>query len=389
MTLYKRIGIALLILFAVLIVTQTFIHVDIKQRIIVLGVVMDYNDNMFEIACEVVVPSASSSDSGGGGARKILCGKGKTVSIAFQSLNQYNGYLFSLGQCNLIALCKNLITSRNVSDVLAYFAFSDAFKDGVTVAACEPSPKDFFDASLPLESYVSFAVHNAILGNGKRINVPSMSILDFVKAQSTITAGSFLPYITFETEKQPDKTQPTEQANQKHIKIDSIALFDKGEFKGFLSKNHLKYFNVLNDEENYHVFSVNDTIPNETLPRSIAVGSINKSVETSYIIKDNKPTLIVNLEMEIKRLRTDTDGAPLPFQPLGEREITSEISRQVQNECMKGIEEIYTALQHYNCDILQIYSGFFKNLGKDWIAYTTYNQDWFSKFTVSVKCKVI
>lgn len=388
MSVYKRIGILLSVLFVTLVFTTFFAGIDIKQRILVLGVALDKDEYGYKMYTEVVVPTENTGESNSGGMRRILSGRGKTVSEAFQSLNKYNGHLFSLGQCNLLAICGNLMKNHNVSDCLAYFAYSDAFKDGVTIVGTELSCEDFFFAEMPTETFVTFAVHSAVTGNGKRINVPVMDLLEFVKANATLSACSYVPVISFIQEIQPDASDSARQSMQKCISSDKMAVFVKGEFKEMLDADEMKSFNLVNGKDYYHVFVVDDSIISSTLPRKIAVGNINKSVNTEYSLKNGRPLIKIRLDMQIKRLRTDTDGLSLPFMPVGEREITPDISRQVQNECTHRIEEIYSRLINLDCDILKIYSGFYKSLGAEWTAYTSFHPDWLQNTSVTAICNI-
>ncbi|MEG1710485.1 MAG: Ger(x)C family spore germination C-terminal domain-containing protein [Clostridia bacterium] len=384
---FKRLGLLLLISAVALIAASLFKYSSLSDRIIVLGIGIDYDDKLgYMVSYEAAVPAAnnagdSSAKSGGG---KIVKGYGKTLSLALYDANERSGRMVSLGQCSIIILGEKYFTNYNISHSVSYFALSDAFKDGTTVAACKGNAGELLSVQVPLDSYVGLLLQHTIQASGEKINIPKVNISDFVKAQASEGHSCFLPLIEFVQNETPgSKNDEQSDKPSGHYEFNSIALFKDGELLTIANKEQKNTLMMLKEDKSYHTFQITDYSANSIFPRTVAVGTMSKKVKIDYLLEDS-PIINIKIKVKIKRLRTDTDGEIFDFVAKSDSEITQKNSIDVQNQITKSVQDLYSFIAENNCDILKIYSSFYKNYGNQWLQYTGLNTDWIKKIMVNV-----
>ena len=107
---------------ALIIVRASFLPLELNERAIVLGVGVDYDENIgeYNVAVEIATPKQNamgSETSASQGSQKIVEGKGKSVGLAIRDLFNSFGKTPSFGECGIIMLGQNCIEKTVVFSI--------------------------------------------------------------------------------------------------------------------------------------------------------------------------------------------------------------------------------------------------------------------------------
>ena len=80
-----------------------YVKSELADRAVVLGIGIDYQEEVFEVTAEVISPG-QSTEGGSQVQSKLLVGRGETVPLAIQDIYQTSGKNPSLGQTGFILL---------------------------------------------------------------------------------------------------------------------------------------------------------------------------------------------------------------------------------------------------------------------------------------------
>ena len=392
MATFRRLGIIIALATVALIFSGLYSAKQLSERIIVLGVGIDYNEEGYDVAVEVAQssPQASGDSSSGNHGGKLIKGSGRTVSLALSDVNEKSGKVLSLGQSSVIVLGEELYTNEDIAHVFSFFSLSDAFKDGTPVAACHGRADELLSVQVPTDAYVGLVLQNAIQSGGELINVPYVSVVGFTKQQAMPMKCSFLPVITFVEEDSPtSKTDYSSKKPSGHFEFNGMAIFRSGKLVYETDKKFKETFTFVTEEKSFHTFAVEDAMTSPPFARTVGLGTVSKDVSQSCKLTDNGAVYAISAEIKVRRLRTDTEGNVSGMKAISYKEISQDNAVQVQNILHKDLFEMYSLLVETECDATDIYGDFFKSYANEWLEYVTLNPDWMKKLKVEINVKVI
>lgn len=384
----KKIAIIIAVALVLMLFADSFIVTALKDRAIVLGMGIDYENDEFNIICEVISSSQSSSQSSeggsGGGFTKLVTGKGKTISLAVYDVYAKSGKLPSLGQCGVIILGESLYKKESLEQCLSYFLQSDAYRDSSLVTCCKGSAKDLFTKITPLDTSVSFAVQTIISGSEHNTGIPYSYMARFISLQLTPSASDYLTVISFNSEK--ETTGGDDKKDTGFFMADDVAIFRDFKFIDELSKNETKGLTLLNEPASFDTFVVNDLEATQSLPKTVGIGIRSKKVKKELNFNENgKITYDVKIYVRAERMRTDTTGDVISFIPKEKSELTDFMKKQLRQQITDSVFAAFSKLTETNCDYLGLSNEFYRKYGKKWVRFQQGFTNVYEKIRFSVE----
>ncbi|HRX13985.1 MAG TPA: Ger(x)C family spore germination C-terminal domain-containing protein [Eubacteriales bacterium] len=384
----KKISIIIAVALVLMLFADSFIVTALKDRAIVLGMGIDYENDEFNIICEVISSSQSSSQSSeggsGGGFTKLVTGKGKTISLAVYDVYAKTGKLPSLGQCGVIILGESLYKEESLVQCLSYFLQSDAYRDSSLVTCCKGSAKDLYTKVTPLDTSVSFAVQTIITGSEHNTSIPYSYMARFISLQLTPSASDYLTVISFDSEK--ETTGGGDNKDTGFFIADDVAIFRDFKFVEELSEDETKGLTLLNVPASFDTFVVNDLEATQSLPKTVGIGIRSKKVKKELNFNENgKITYDVKIYVRAERMRTDTTGDVISFIPKEKSELTDFMQKQLRQQITDSVFAAFSKLTETNCDYLGISNEYYRKYGKKWVRFQQGFENVFEKIRFSVE----
>lgn len=367
MNLIKRTGIIIAVFLVLLILSESFVVESINDRGIVLGVGFDYADGKYTVTCEMLTGS-SNSENTDGSFSTVVQGSGETVSLALQDVYRITGRQPSLGLCSVIVLGKDLYTSLPIKDCLAYFTFSDAFRDGSMVVCAEDSAEEILTTASSLNQSPSFALSEIIQKSNKSTTVPKNNLQRFMNSQINLSGGGFLNVVKTVDSNISNSLSSSQSSSEKgNFSVKSIAVFDKFNYVKTLPEELNSGYCLLMEKGVYQTFPVPENCDIEDILAPFAVlAVVDKKVDKEVSINDGTPELSIKIQVKVERSYTDNNAKLSPLMPKKDTRITPEMLSYAEQNAKESVEKTIAESMLMQCDFCQIKNDFYRKYGADW-----------------------
>jgi len=385
---YTKIFLIVVVAFFVAWIASSYTKSEIADRAIVLGLGIDVVQDNFVVTAEVISPNEGSDSGSASATSKLLTGVGKTLPLAIQDVFQTSGKNPSLGQTGIVLLGEST-NEHELKHILSYFILSDAFKDGVTLATCEGSAKKIFESTSPVDSMVSFALQTIIQKSGKKTNSTSNVLQNFVESQTRHSKTSFLSRVSFINDGN-DKVNKSQDSQKKTGVYDcsKIAVFKDGLFQDILDRDETRGFVMLNASKTYDSFVVENAQSVIGTKDRVSVGIVSKKVKPKVEFDGENIIASYDLDMKIRRMRTDVTGNVMDFLPDLPALIDEQISNSVKEQTHTLVQKAFEKSKQTNCDFFGVANAMYKKYGKKWDDFQKQNPDYLDKVTFKTTIKV-
>jgi len=385
---YTKIFLIVVVAFFVAWIASSYTKSEIADRAIVLGLGIDVVQDNFVVTAEVISPNEGSDSGSASATSKLLTGVGKTLPLAIQDVFQTSGKNPSLGQTGIVLLGEST-NEHELKHILSYFILSDAFKDGVTLATCEGSAKKIFESTSPVDSMVSFALQTIIQKSGKKTNSTSNVLQNFVESQTRHSKTSFLSRVSFINDGN-DKVNKSQDSQKKTGVYDcsKIAVFKDGRFQDVLDRDETRGFVMLNASKTYDSFVVENAQSVIGTKDRVSVGIVSKKVKPKVEFDGENIVASYDLDMKIRRMRTDVTGNVMDFLPDLPALIDEQISNSVKEQTHTLVQKAFEKSKQTNCDFFGVANAMYKKYGKKWDDFQKQNPDYLDKVTFKTTIKV-
>ena len=385
---YTKIFLIVVVAFFVAWIASSYTKSEIADRAIVLGLGIDVVQDNFVVTAEVISPNEGSDSGSASATSKLLTGVGKTLPLAIQDVFQTSGKNPSLGQTGIVLLGEST-NEHELKHILSYFILSDAFKDGVTLATCEGSAKKIFESTSPVDSMVSFALQTIIQKSGKKTNSTSNVLQNFVESQTRHSKTSFLSRVSFINDGN-DKVNKSQDSQKKTGVYDcsKIAVFKDGLFQDILDRDETRGFVMLNASKTYDSFVVENAQSVIGTKDRVSVGIVSKKVKPKVEFDGENIVASYDLDMKIRRMRTDVTGNVMDFLPDLPALIDEQISNSVKEQTHTLVQKAFEKSKQTNCDFFGVANAMYKKYGKKWDDFQKQNPDYLDKVTFKTTIKV-
>jgi len=385
---YFKIFVAIVIALFVAWISSSYTKNEIADRAIVLGIGVDYADEIFEVTAEVVSPNEGSEGGGVSATSKLLSGKGETVPLAIQNIYQTSGKNPSLGQTGIILLGEGT-RDIEIKHVLSYFILSDAFKDGVTIAACNGSAKEIFESTSPVDSMVSFALQTIIQKSGKKTNSTSNVLQNFVEKQTTLSGVSFLSEVSF-IDDENQKANKTKDSEKKTGVYDCsrVSVFKNGLYVATLDSDHTRGFVLLDKSKTYDSFVIENAESVIGTKDKVSVGIVSKDVSSDVVFDGERAEVEYDVNIKLRRMRTDVSGSVMDFLPKVPTFIDDNIKDEVKIQIEKLVLGSFEKAMELNCDYFGVANSLYKKYGNKWKDFQDRNPDYLKDVIFKIKVNI-
>ena len=377
---------ALLVCAVLLWLAGSYVESPLTDRAVVLGLGIDY-DGEYTVTAEVVAPGGDN-EGGGSGQSKVLTGKGETLPLAIHDIYGTTGKNPSLGQTGIVLLGQGM-KDVNLSHALGFFVFSDAFKDGVTLAWCDGDAKDVFSTATPVDSMVSFGLQTIIQKSGKKTGVSANFMQNFIEDMTEPSGASYVTNVRFIKEEGENGGQKNGQRKEEgSYDCSAVSVFKNGSFVATLDDDQSRGFAMIFDEGAFDNFAVKGA---ETLlggKDTVSVGIASKKVEKTYKMENGAPSVTYDVKVRLGRIKTDVSGNVVDFLPKTDDMIDDYIKNNVKEQISALIEAAVSASVSLDCDFMRVADGMYKALGGEWTEYMKSHPDYLSETAVYTKLTI-
>ena len=189
---------------------------DVQKTALVIAVGIDKQDEDFIVTTQIAVPK--SKNSGENSASAEIVSKGKTVTAAFEKLNQKTGWYPKLVFCDLIVLGEEA-TKVDVMQSLGGFIRNEYLSDNCQLAVCDGKAQDILTAKIPTEALSGLAAVKVLSEHAKRVgNVLPNTLREFGNSYFGESGSGLLPVLSLQktTEDTPATPNSDNQNSSKN-----------------------------------------------------------------------------------------------------------------------------------------------------------------------------
>ncbi len=349
-----------LILFASLFLVGCQSYKELNNSAIVNALGVDMIDGKYIVSIQIINTSKNSDEQNNLKKPIVYTGTGKTLNEALSNINSKSSKVLYLGHLELVIVGET-IARNGLSETTDYFIRNnDISKNFTILVANGNTPEEILNVPTPL------------------VNFPSGNILGSVEIYSSISGVSNnIKFLKFVKDLTNPGIEPVMSSikiiennnNEKNLQISSLGIFKKDKLLGFLNDEDTKGYNFITD----NIKNTNITLITKD-KNYISIAINNSKTKIKSQIKDNIPTIIINLSssMEVKENNGEYD--------INQIKILTEnkIKKMITNTINKIKEE-------YQSDIL----GFGNNLYKTKNSYwNNYKNNWNNNYFLDVKTEI-
>lgn len=355
----NKMFITLLILSGFIIFVRTVPQVSLVERAIVVGLGIDYEDDLYTISTQIIKP-VSAVEGTANNSYGIESATAETIGEALNQITQKVGLTISLAQCNLVLLGKGIIESSACPSINYVINTWQLPEQGIVVATAEKAI-DIFRTTLVSESISSFLIQQCIMSQQENILALSTMTKDYLRQHHSYSKTATIPYITKKEVSSDDVGGPDESTEDKLEEFDftkSVALVE-----------HKK--SLILDSE--------DTISINYLKKKIKCGVLRIESDGATIglcIKGNKSKtkikavgdkVIVENNVKVKMIVGEIKNMNECFST---NDITKEMIESFEKEAKKQIEKqiqaTFEKCKAEDIDVFNLYDMIYAKLGLKW-----------------------
>ena len=351
----KKLNFIFLIILLLLLTSCMSQETEIKNRLVISGIGVDYNKdkNEYELIVQVLETSKNSSEPGKSEVPVTNYSvNGKTIAQAITSLGENTGKTPLYSQNRMIILGSSVTDARMIK-ALNFFVREYTSRPDVFIAAAEGKASDILTINaggeVPaklIESAIEQSYENSVCVNTE--------LYDAVNLSLEKTSCFTLPLI--ETDEKRNK-------NEKTIKINGTRVCLKTTQPKILSSEETMAFQfIMNEIQSGSMSLTSDKTP-------VGLEIISSKTKTELKIKDGRPVFDIQIKCEVDIVEYEKNQ----FSNFSEKDV-----KKIRKATELHIEEatnglIERMLKKENCDIFrfgkrieQKYPDMYNILSSDW-----------------------
>lgn len=185
----------------------------LTQSGIVVGIGIDYRDNLYDVTIQAVAVDGSAGSDKASTNFLTYSATGKTISDAVNSLSEKLGLIVSLSHCNLVIMSRAALA---LDPVRTFSALTKplALPEQALVVATDMDIGKVFASNIPSTENVSFFLQSVLLQDLGAGGLTSVSIKDYLAMRCSRSGGVMVPYLELhELADKPISSQPSEDKN--------------------------------------------------------------------------------------------------------------------------------------------------------------------------------
>lgn len=360
----------LLFLFAFLFSSCDAGDKEIKNRLIIEGVGIDYDSEKKEYTLTVQVLETSKSSEGGGGQSAPVVNytvKGKTVAGALNSLWENTGR-YPLYSQNRIIVTGESLSGDDITRALDFFVREYTARADVYVAAATGSAADIMmiqnGGEIPAK-----IIENSIREGHENSASEDTELYNLVNLSMEKTTSYTLPLLEIVKDR---------NADGEAVKVTGTYCYTKNGKKNHLSDTETMMLNFITDDIEYGTIS----LPSDSSATGLDIISSSTDVKTE--LRDNKP----HFSLKIKCMVDILDYENVDFLSIDD-ETVDKIRLQTQHYIKSGVEGLLKRqLKDEKCDIFRFFRRLMLKYPEKYNELAADYENTISEFSYDVQVQV-
>lgn len=427
----KHISIFVLILALILTPQSLNIQSELKMRIIITAIGVDYNEEKYEVTAQVVRPQNGSEGGGRTAQLDFITTASDSVSDALYQLSFLLGKTAGLGHVNSVVFGKSLVESDNVMTACDYFVRDARIPASALLLIADGEAKDEMKNTSSLELSTAIGMQKLFLYKELSMNGVMMQLEQFLNYYHRIGSTALISGIKFEEESSSGggssgggSSSGSESGGSggggsssgnsggsesgggsssgggnssnvsKRIKYDNaVYMFKNGKMQyAFESPEEFKGINYLNPKSEYgiiHVDGVSDEVYDNA---SVDVYVRDKRIRYDCKFENGKPKCVANISVsrnEVEEINSK-DANNLELYYTQKDFITDELKNKLEEEIIKSSMAVFNKAKEYNADILQLGNKLYARYPKHWKEfYDKYGEEYINHIDFEIDVQII
>lgn len=342
---------------------------------IVVGLGIDKVEDEYLLSAQVVIPPSATKQENDKTNNTLLLAKGKTVAETVDKLFLGTGWYPKLNFCNIIVMSEE-VAKEGVLNSLEYFLRSEKVMDScILLIAKDCTSSTLLKASTPLDNVSSYTLQKILFEQGIKTAVIQTNIKDFNErilsgyVSNVVPCGTILKNAVDSSEKD---TQSALLGEYDLFDLTESAVFYDDDLKGFLDKDDTRAYNLIAEKSVATTleFSHFDQKLGKEISYSLQILGEKKKID--YTIKDNVPTMTIDLEYKVKKIDSsyleDDETANVVSLPLDEETLNIGVEKLTEK-----FERLFSNVKNMNCDIFGVGKKLNAYSHKKWQEYINYD----------------
>ena len=176
---------------------------SLTQSGIVVGLGIDFKDDVYEVTVQTVSVSGSAGTDKTTSSYLTYSAMGETLTEAINSISEKLGLIVSLSHCNLVIMSPSALTLNPVRTFSALTKPLALPEQALVVATDHNIPK-LFASKIPSTENISFFLQAVLLQDLEAGGLTSVSVKDFLAMRCSRSGSAIVPYLQLtEMEEKP------------------------------------------------------------------------------------------------------------------------------------------------------------------------------------------
>jgi len=388
----------IMIFIFILFFTLDFGAVDLQKVAIVVTLGLDYEseEQNYILSGQIAVTDSASSFTASEN-QAVIYGTGKTPSMALKNMEDNSGWHPYISFCKLIIVSKSVF-EHNIMDALDFFLRNEQLNDTALICATEEKAADILNSKTSLDEVSTFSLLKTLLYNGsENMNVVATNLKDFAVRYYNSSSGNVLTYIkineSVEAAGEGEEGGEEEGGGEKIFNPTMAAIFRKSEFKGFLSSEEVRAYNLVAKKIKRGQMDLQNIQTKDYLINNCSVEITNSKFKKSVYFENDKIVCDINVYVDFKIDHLESEEKNLNFL-LHSEDIPKELIVALENQIKKDIQSMINIIKGYDADVFDIEETLFKFHSGQYRKIKGQNEEDYSfikntKFNITVSANAI
>ncbi|MBP3630052.1 MAG: hypothetical protein J6J23_01040 [Clostridia bacterium] len=435
----KHLTIFVVILALILTPQSLNIQSELKMRIIITSIGIDYTDDKYAVTAQVVRPQNGSEGGGRTAQLDFLTTEADSIVDALYQISFLLGKTAGLGHINSLVFGQSLVENEKVLPAIDYFVRDARIPSSTLLLVSEAEAKDELKNTSSLELSTAINMQKLFLYKEMSMNGVMMQLEQFLNFHNRIGKSVLISGIKFEDESSKESGGKSGESGgqssggsssggseggnsesqsggessgggegggsssgggnssnvSKRIKYDnSVYLFKDGKLAyKFDSDEELDGINYLNSKSEYgiiHVDGVNDDVYTNA---SVDLYVRDKKIKYTCKFDENgRPKCKLKLSTsrnEISEI-VDEKGSLVEMYYTEKDFITDALKDKVKDKIISSSMEVYNKAKENGCDILHLGEKLYARHPKQWKEfYEKYGEDYLNYIDFEIEVAII
>lgn len=354
----------------------------LSERAIVAGLGIDYEDGVFIVSAQVLLPSTGDSKTSN---IMLSSAEGKTIGEALAKISSESSMLIAMSHCNLVLLGEGVLNGKAYS-VLDYTIRNAYLSENALLLTTVGKAKDILGIKTAYSDMTSFYIQRELMVYGNYKEAVHRNIKEYLASYYTHNSANWLTKVEKKETEKPQSGGSTESGSSGgNGGEDKVYVLD------FAKCAIIKGDNYVFDGNEDVISGIN--LLTSTLDKGDVVIEegdykycfyiVKSKGNLSYEPKDFKAKASLKVDVTLKEIIFNGNGT-LPFD-VTDVEPQEHVDKLLKDYFSRVITTAFTECQKRDVDIFDLYGGYYGKMGKKWKEQ---EENYLEKSTLEVETRV-